>query len=70
MRPRAPEDNSVRAPPAVPGQALKLARINKWLEATSLPEHLDVFRLTDFPTLIFATERMLDGVLFRQVEAR
>jgi uncharacterized double-CXXCG motif protein len=49
-----------------------------WLEATSLPEHLDVFRLVDFPTQIIATERMvdavkrleLDGVLFREVEAR
>jgi uncharacterized double-CXXCG motif protein len=49
-----------------------------WLEATSLPEHLDVFRLTDWPTLIFATERWvdavkrleLDGVVFREVEAR
>jgi len=49
-----------------------------WLDAASLPESLDVFRLTDFPTLIIATERMveavkllkLDGVDFRQVEAR
>lgn len=49
-----------------------------WLDAASLPEHLDVFRLTDWPTLIFATERMadavkrleLDGVVFREVEAR
>jgi uncharacterized double-CXXCG motif protein len=49
-----------------------------WLDAASLPEHLDVFRLTDWPTLIFATERMvdevkrleLDGVGLREVEAR
>jgi uncharacterized double-CXXCG motif protein len=49
-----------------------------WLDGASLPTHLDVFRLTDWPTLIFATEPMveavkrlgLDGVLFREVEAR
>jgi uncharacterized double-CXXCG motif protein len=49
-----------------------------WLDAASLPEHVDVFRLTDWPTLIFATEHMvdavkrldLDGVVFREVEAR
>ncbi len=49
-----------------------------WLDAASLPTQLDVFRLTDWPTLIIATERMvdavkrleLDGVLFREVEAR
>lgn len=49
-----------------------------WLDAASLAEHLEVFRLADWPTLIFATERMveavtrleLDGVEFRQVEAR
>ncbi|MDY7227457.1 double-CXXCG motif protein [Hyalangium rubrum] len=58
-------------------QELKLPR-PYWLDAASLPAYLDVFRLTDFPTLIFATERMveavkrleLDGVLFREVEAR
>jgi uncharacterized double-CXXCG motif protein len=49
-----------------------------WLDATSLPEHVDVFRLADWPTLIFATEALvdavkqleLDGVVFREVEAR
>jgi uncharacterized double-CXXCG motif protein len=49
-----------------------------WLDAASLPEQLDVFRLADFPTQIIATERMadtvknlgLDGVVFREVEAR
>jgi hypothetical protein len=49
-----------------------------WLDAASLPEHLDVFRLADFPTQIIATERMadtvkslgLDGVVFREVEVR
>ncbi len=49
-----------------------------WLDAASLPTHLDLFRLTDWPTLVIATERMvdavkrleLDGVLFREVEAR
>lgn len=49
-----------------------------WLDAASLPEHLDVFRLTDFPTLIIARERMvdvvqrldLDGVEFRELAAR
>ncbi|HVG57633.1 MAG TPA: double-CXXCG motif protein [Hyalangium sp.] len=49
-----------------------------WLDAASLPKHLDVFRLADWPTLIFATERMVDGVKrleldgigFREVEAR
>lgn len=49
-----------------------------WLDASSLPEHLDLFRLADFPTLIIATERMveavksleLDGVVFRGVDTR
>ena len=49
-----------------------------WLAAESLPGHLDVFRLRDFPTLIIATERMveaahrleLDGVTFQLLEAR
>jgi uncharacterized double-CXXCG motif protein len=49
-----------------------------WLDAASLPEHLDVFRLIDFTTQIIATQRMvdavrelkLDGVVFREVEAR
>jgi uncharacterized double-CXXCG motif protein len=49
-----------------------------WLDASSLPEHLDVFRFRDTPAYIFATERFvetvkrleLDGVLFQEVEAR
>jgi uncharacterized double-CXXCG motif protein len=49
-----------------------------WLDAVSLPEQLDIFRLADFPTQIIASERManevkrlgLDGVVFREVEAR
>lgn len=49
-----------------------------WLDATSLPAHLDVFRLADFPTQIIVTERMmdtvrslgLDGVVFQEVVAR
>jgi uncharacterized double-CXXCG motif protein len=49
-----------------------------WLDADSLPEHVDVFRLSDWPTLIIATERMvdtvkrleLDGVAFRELEVR
>jgi uncharacterized double-CXXCG motif protein len=49
-----------------------------WLDAASLPGHVDVFRLRDFPTLIIATERMveaahrleLDGVTFQPLEAR
>jgi uncharacterized double-CXXCG motif protein len=49
-----------------------------WLDAASLPAHVDTFRLTDWPTLIFATEAMigavkrldLDGVIFREVDAR
>jgi uncharacterized double-CXXCG motif protein len=49
-----------------------------WLDASSLPEDIDVFRLSDWPTLIIATERMvetvkrleLDGVVFRELEAR
>jgi uncharacterized double-CXXCG motif protein len=47
-----------------------------WLEAASLPGHVEVFRLADWPTLIFATERIveavrsldLDGVVFREVD--
>lgn len=49
-----------------------------WLDAASLPDHVDLFRLRDFPTLIIATERMveavhrleLDGVSFQPLEAR
>lgn len=48
-----------------------------WLDAASLPEHVDVFRLSDWPTLIIATERLvevvrqleLEGVVFRELEA-
>lgn len=50
---------------------------NHWLAATSLPTHLDLFRLRDFPTLIIATERLmeavhrlkLDGVAFQELRA-
>jgi len=63
--------------PRCESRGLSLPRIY-WLDAASLPAHLDVFRLSDWPTLIIATERMvdavkrleLDGVLFREVEAR
>lgn len=49
-----------------------------WLDAASLPRDVDVFRLSDWPTLIIATERMveavrrleLDGAAFRELEAR
>jgi uncharacterized double-CXXCG motif protein len=49
-----------------------------WLSAESLPAHLDVFRLVDFPTLLIATERLvdavrrleLDGVTFQELDAR
>lgn len=49
-----------------------------WLAAESLPGHVDLFRLRDFPTLIIATERMveaarrleLDGVTFQPLETR
>jgi uncharacterized double-CXXCG motif protein len=49
-----------------------------WLDAGSLPEDVDVFRLANWPTFIVATERMvdavqrleLDGVVFRELEAR
>jgi uncharacterized double-CXXCG motif protein len=49
-----------------------------WLDATSLPEHVDVFRLADASTLIIANERLvdavrrleLDGVVFKEREAR
>ncbi|MDY7231340.1 double-CXXCG motif protein [Hyalangium rubrum] len=48
------------------------------LAAASLPTDLDVFRLADASTVILASERMaeavtrleLDGVLFRELEAR
>ncbi len=49
-----------------------------WLARESLPAHLDLFRLRDFPTLVIVTERMvevtrrlkLDGVTFHPLEAR
>lgn len=49
-----------------------------WLDASSLPEHVDIFRLADASTLIIANERLadavrrleLDGVLFKELEAR
>jgi uncharacterized double-CXXCG motif protein len=49
-----------------------------WLEANSLPGDVDVFRLSNWPTFIVANERMveavqrleLDGVVFRELEAR
>ncbi|HEX8704865.1 MAG TPA: double-CXXCG motif protein [Myxococcaceae bacterium] len=49
-----------------------------WLDAASLPEHPDVFRLGDASTLIIANERLvdaarrlgLDGVLFQELEVR
>ncbi|GHG67635.1 double-CXXCG motif protein [Comamonas sp. JC664] len=49
-----------------------------WLARESLPAHLDLFRLRDFPTLVIVTERMvevtgrlkLDGVTFRPLETR
>ncbi len=49
-----------------------------WLKASSLPEHVDIFRLADASTLIIANERLvdavrrleLDGVIFKELEAR
>lgn len=49
-----------------------------WLSAATLPTHLDVFRLVDFPTLLIGTERLadaarrlaLDGVTFQELDAR
>ncbi|WP_257460628.1 SitI6 family double-CXXCG motif immunity protein [Archangium lipolyticum] len=49
-----------------------------WLDTASLPDHVDIFRLTDASTLIIANERMvdavrrleLDGVIFKELEAR
>jgi uncharacterized double-CXXCG motif protein len=48
------------------------------LDATSLPEDLDVFRMADASTVILVTERFvdaarrleLDGVTFRELETR
>lgn len=48
------------------------------LEAASLPAHTDLFRLTDFETILICTERFreavqrlgLDGVAFREVPVR
>jgi len=47
-----------------------------WLDAASLPEHVDVFRLADASTLTIANERLvesvrrlaLDGVVFKELE--
>ena len=49
-----------------------------WLDAASLPRHVDLFRLADASTLIIANERLvdavrrlaLDGVVFKELEAR
>ncbi|OJH42830.1 hypothetical protein BON30_00365 [Cystobacter ferrugineus] len=49
-----------------------------WLDASSLPPHVDIFRLADASTLIIANERLvdavhrleLDGVVFKELEAR
>lgn len=49
-----------------------------WLQAASLPDHVDVFRLEDASTLILCSERMvaavqslgLDGVIFHELEVR
>jgi uncharacterized double-CXXCG motif protein len=49
-----------------------------WLDAGSLPDDVDVFRLSNWPTFIIATQRMvdavqhleLDGVVFREMEVR
>jgi uncharacterized double-CXXCG motif protein len=48
------------------------------LDAASLPEHVDVFRMADAWTVILVTERFvdavkrleLDGVAFRELETR
>jgi uncharacterized double-CXXCG motif protein len=48
------------------------------LDTTSLPEHVDIFRLADASTLIIANERLvdavrrleLDGVVFKELEVR
>jgi uncharacterized double-CXXCG motif protein len=49
-----------------------------WLAASSLPEHIDIFRFRDAPGFIFANERFvervkrleLDGVVFQEAEVR
>jgi len=49
-----------------------------WLDASSLPEHIDVFRLRDWPGCIIANERFveivkrreLNGVVFAEMEVR
>lgn len=52
-----------RAPPCArcgrPGLRLPETPL---LEAASLPPHADVFRLTDFPTVIVGTERFMETV--------
>lgn len=48
------------------------------LDASSLPQHVDIFRLADASTRIIANERMvdtvrrleLDGVVFKELEVR
>ncbi|HEX8441893.1 MAG TPA: double-CXXCG motif protein [Archangium sp.] len=48
------------------------------LEASSLPDHLEVFRLEDFSTLVVCTERFaevcqrlgLDGIAFHPLPTR
>ncbi|WP_257455291.1 SitI6 family double-CXXCG motif immunity protein [Archangium lipolyticum] len=49
-----------------------------WLDATRIPEHVDIFRLGEVSGIIVANERLvdavhrleLDGVVFQEVEAR
>jgi uncharacterized double-CXXCG motif protein len=49
-----------------------------WLDAASLPEHVDIFRLDEASVPIIANERLvdavrrleLDGVVFKEIEAR
>jgi uncharacterized double-CXXCG motif protein len=49
-----------------------------WLDAATLPEHVDIFRLGESSGTIIANERMveavrrleLDGVLFKELDAR
>jgi hypothetical protein len=51
---------------------------NRILEAASLPAHLDLFRLSDFGTVLIGTERFVDTVrrlgfeevLFRELPVR
>jgi uncharacterized double-CXXCG motif protein len=69
-----------RAPPCPACSADKGYSVPEpyWLDAASLPEHVDIFRLADASTLLLANERLvdavrrleLDGVVFKEVEAR